>query len=71
MDYEIGKVREVQTMDIEVVVDGAPEKVTFFFDPDKIKEAKVSFDGGKTELPVAMVQEVVMMFTQHHMEFSA
>ena len=55
-EYEIGKIREVQTLEVEIFADGLPsDKVTFFFDPNKIKDARVSFDDGKTELPVAMI----------------
>ena len=71
-EYKIGKVREVQTMEVEVAgPDDNPVKVTFFFDPDNIKDTKVSFDGGKTELPVALVEAVIGQFSERHPEFAA
>ena len=71
-EYKIGKVREVQTMEVEVETeDDNTIKVSFFFDPDSIKDTKVSFDGGKTELPVALVQAVIDQFSERHPEFAA
>lgn len=71
VEYKIGKVREVQTMEVEVEMGDDVRKVVFFFDPDNIKDAKVSFDGGTTELPVAMVQAVIGQFSELHPEFAA
>ena len=71
-DYELGDVREVQTMEIPILRDGEPDgKVIFFFDPADIKGATVSFDDGDSEVPLAIVEAALGQFAAQHPEFAA